>query len=64
MASRRSKMFIKEPRIVLRDLKNISRQEVRIVKSLLTELGHLHTVVVFDTPMCRKCREIEETLYH
>lgn len=61
-------MFIKEPGILLRDLKNVSRQQVRTVTSLLTRQGrlqkHSHTIGVSDTLICRKCGETEETTYH
>lgn len=68
MVPSQSKMFIKEPRILLRDLKNRSSQQVRTITGLLTGHGHLqkhlHTIEVSDTPMCRKYREIETTKYH
>lgn len=53
-------MFIKEPRILLRDLKNMN--QVRIITNLLT--GHLHTNGISNTPMDRKCKGMEETSYH
>lgn len=61
-------MFIKEPKIVLRDLNNMSRQQLGMITGFLTGHWHLekhqHTIGISDTPMCRKCNEIEETLYY
>lgn len=46
----------------------LNRKHVRIVVGLLTGHGsfkkHLHTIGVVDDPICRFCKEVEETSIH
>lgn len=61
-------MLIKKPEISSRELKNICKQQVRMVTGFPTGHGHLqkhlYTISVSDTSMSKKWGETEETSYH